>query len=131
MIEGLKVLNKWGPISGSPLVNVSRVGCTNISTFCKLFMHFAATIWHWSIRVVLALALPPSLLTLLLRFLSLLLVFEGCYLVLLLSSAGGGCGAGNDGRHLSPHGLGGRVDGVGQAQGVVQLAVAEAVVGHR
>ena len=23
---GLKALNKWGPISGSPLVNVSRVG---------------------------------------------------------------------------------------------------------
>ena len=25
MIEGLKVPNKWGPISGSPIVNVSRV----------------------------------------------------------------------------------------------------------
>ena len=25
MIEGLKVPNKWGPISGSPMVNVSRV----------------------------------------------------------------------------------------------------------
>ena len=25
MIEGLKVSNKWGPISGSPIVNVSRV----------------------------------------------------------------------------------------------------------
>ena len=29
MIDGLKVWNKWGPISGSPLVNVSRVCCHN------------------------------------------------------------------------------------------------------
>ena len=25
MIDGLKVSNKWAPISGSPIVNVSRV----------------------------------------------------------------------------------------------------------
>ena len=25
MMEGLKVLDKWAPISGSPIVNVSRV----------------------------------------------------------------------------------------------------------
>ena len=25
MIEGLKVTDKWAPISGSPIVNVSRV----------------------------------------------------------------------------------------------------------
>ena len=31
MIEGLKVWNKWGPISGSPLVNVSRVKCIKVT----------------------------------------------------------------------------------------------------
>ena len=27
MIEGIKVSDKWAPISGSPIVNVSRVQC--------------------------------------------------------------------------------------------------------
>ena len=34
MIEGLKVLDKWCPISGSPIVNVSRVH------MCKPFWFF-------------------------------------------------------------------------------------------
>ena len=36
MIDGLKVWNKWGPISGSPLVNVSRVKCIKV-TYTKLY----------------------------------------------------------------------------------------------
>ena len=36
MIEGLKVSNKWGPISGSPIVNVSRVeGPVEMKVECK------------------------------------------------------------------------------------------------
>ena len=39
MIEGLKVPNKWGPISGSPIVNVSRVRPSIESLFCALTVH--------------------------------------------------------------------------------------------
>ena len=32
MIEGLKVSDKWAPISGSPIVNVSRVDLSKLGT---------------------------------------------------------------------------------------------------
>ena len=35
MIEGLKVTDKWGPISGSPIVNVSRVEWHLISSMSQ------------------------------------------------------------------------------------------------
>ena len=38
MVEGQKVSNKWGPISGSPIVNVSRVKRPQqITRLCKFF----------------------------------------------------------------------------------------------
>ena len=44
MIEGLKVSDKWAPISGSPVVNVSRVKSlrTNcVGMFLPFLLHFA------------------------------------------------------------------------------------------
>ena len=32
MIEGIKVSDKWAPISGSPIVNVSRVDLSKLGT---------------------------------------------------------------------------------------------------
>ena len=38
MIEGLKVLDKWCPISRSPMVNVSRVETPIFGNFVLLFI---------------------------------------------------------------------------------------------
>ena len=58
MIDGLKVWNKWGPISGSPLVNVSRVHWhvqgirdelpikVGMSTYSCSSVDKKANIWH-------------------------------------------------------------------------------------
>ena len=37
MIEGIKVSDKWAPISGSPIVNVSRV------FYCKTYRRFTVS----------------------------------------------------------------------------------------